>query len=196
MIREMYKSNPGVQFLLRLVFAYVLWRGFYFVIWHNPMLTMIYKENVQFVIHHILHFSNGFLLQLGEVGYVDQSTDLLRIPGSGGVIVGEPCVGFDLMYMFAALIFSFPVATFWRKILPVVLGLAMIHFLNIARVGGLAFLSKYAPEWLDFNHVLGFKSVVYAFIFLYWVHWLRLAQKSEHRRSKQMENISSELQIA
>jgi exosortase/archaeosortase family protein len=52
------------------------------------------------------------------------------------------------------------------------MGLIIIHFLNVARVVGLALIVHYNEAWLSFNHDYTFTLVVYGVVFGLWWFWI------------------------
>ncbi len=123
-----------------------------------------------------------FLLWGGTIfaavfGYQATSDEYnMVIVGGRGVKMVYSCMGFGLMSAFAALILAWP--EHWKKkISSLAIGLIMIIFLNMVRIGGLAILfseGKYGFfSYID-HHDL-FNYIVYFFILLFFI-W--------HTRSK------------
>lgn len=100
----------------------------------------------------------------------------MGIQGTTGVVIGNPCDGLSLFILYSAFILVFK-GKWWVKMLFVVLGITLIHFLNVIRVIGLALVVKYSPGSLDFHHSYTFTLFVYLFIFLLWMLRIKLFQK-------------------
>ena len=55
------------------------------------------------------------------------------------------------------------------KGLSILLGIGLIHALNVSRVVALALIVVYAPDQLDFHHSYTFTLFVYGVVFLLWI---------------------------
>ena len=102
----------------------------------------------------------------------------MRIGTSPGVAVGPACVGFGLQVAFAALILAYE-GPWKKKLWFVPLGMIGIHLINVSRVVVLAILSNINNDWVDFNHKYVFSSLVYLFMFVMWVTWVKFLEKEK-----------------
>jgi exosortase/archaeosortase family protein len=59
------------------------------------------------------------------------------------------------------------------KMVVTLLGIIIIHFVNVLRITALAIIVKVNPDWLYFNHNYTFTIVVYSFVFLLWWIWAK-----------------------
>lgn len=84
-----------------------------------------------------------------------------------GVIIGNYCLGLQLMYYFALLVAITPM-TLWRKLLGFIGGIGLIWLLNIARISGLVLISYHAPKYLYLAHDHLFNIVVFAVLLPYF----------------------------
>ncbi|MEX2379242.1 MAG: archaeosortase/exosortase family protein, partial [Vicingaceae bacterium] len=100
----------------------------------------------------------------------------MGIANTSGVIIGNPCDGLSLFILFTAFVAVFK-GKWWFKAIFILLGILLIHILNVIRVIGLALVVKYAPDSLDFHHSYTFTLFVYAFIFLLWMFRIKVYQK-------------------
>ena len=97
---------------------------------------------------------------------------LITMNGQPAVIVGVPCNGLVLYALFSGFVLAYP-GPWQRKLWFIPSGIALIWFLNILRVAGLAINQYYAHQSVDFNHHYTFTFVVYSFIFGLWMLWAR-----------------------
>ena len=97
---------------------------------------------------------------------------LITMNGTPAVIVGVPCNGLVLYALFSGFVLAYP-GPWQRKLWFIPSGIALIWFLNILRVAGLAINQYYAHQSVDFNHHYTFTFVVYSFIFGLWMLWAR-----------------------
>lgn len=96
--------------------------------------------------------------------------------GSSGVVIGNPCDGLSLFILFTSFLIVFK-GKIWLKSLFIILGITIIHFLNVARVLALALIVVYSPESLDFHHKYTFTLFVYLCIFLMWYYRINIYKK-------------------
>jgi exosortase/archaeosortase family protein len=96
--------------------------------------------------------------------------------GSSGVVIGNPCDGLSLFILFSSFLIVFK-GNKWFKSLFILSGIAIIHFLNVARVLTLALIVVYSPESLDFHHKYTFTLFVYLCIFLMWYFRIYIYKK-------------------
>lgn len=151
-------------FLLKAIALYFIW----FLVYDNWLL----KDGLvdDFLISHLVS-STEFMLNL--MGYnVFTYSDAVGVDGTHGVLIGAPCNGLSLFALFAGFIIIFP-GKIKYKLIYIPLGLLAIHVLNILRLVGLAMVVVYKPESLEFNHKYTFTVIVYAFIFAFWMIWVK-----------------------
>ena len=151
-------------FLLKAIALYLIW----FLVYDNWLL----KDGLvdDFLISHLVS-ATEFMLNL--MGYdVFTYSDAVGVDGTHGVLIGAPCNGLSLFALFAGFIIIFP-GKLTYKLIYIPLGLLAIHILNIFRLVGLAMVVVYKPESLEFNHKYTFTVIVYAFIFAFWMIWVK-----------------------
>jgi exosortase family protein XrtF len=114
---------------------------------------------------------SGFLLNL--LGFGGSSTGpIVKLQGYNVVLIGNPCNGMVLFGLFAGFILAYPGA--WKsKLFFIPAGMLAIYLLNVLRIVALALNSFYSRHTLDFNHKYTFAFVVYAFIFAFWMLWIK-----------------------
>ena len=165
-------------FIFRLILFYSFWKGTYFFIWRVDLLFESYNKIVWWFIARIIDLS---ALSLSFVGFKDLKISyperLIAIEGSGGVDIGEPCIGLGVFYMFISLVIA------WKGIKRnqlwfVPIGLITLHLLNITRVSTLCLLSYYDRALLDFNHDFTFKIIIYSAILGLWFYWIKLTERT------------------
>lgn len=127
-------------------------------------LTLLVTEN-----------SASFLRMLGYGTTIGPNTNggyRLWVDGQMSVSVAYHCNGLSILLLFATfiLVASGKMKT---KLWFIPLGLLSIHLINVARVSLLAITYKYHPAWVDFNHKYAFTVVVYSWIILLYVVWMK-----------------------
>lgn len=125
--------------------------------------------------HIILKFvMTGSVGLLELFGYpVKHTYDIIWIEGAKQSLkIGHPCLALDLMVLFAALIIAYPghkKSKYW--VIPA--GALFIQILNVIRMAMLTVAAKERLGNLEFEHHYIFKGVVYLFIFVIWMLWIR-----------------------
>jgi len=121
---------------------------------------------------------SAFLLE--SFGYdIINTKEALMIVGSVGILVGYPCVGIGLTYSYCALIIAYP-GKLKFKLLFLPIGVIGIYLLNVTRIVRLT-ISEYKGSIIstENQHDL-FNFLIYSFVFLIWVIWVKLESKSKN----------------
>jgi exosortase family protein XrtF len=95
------------------------------------------------------------------VGYEDDS-----------IGVFEGCNGINVMILFVAFIVAFGGET-KRMLWFIPSGIIAIHLFNIVRLASLAVLATYSQSAFHFIHKYAFTAVIYAFVFVLWIIWIK-----------------------
>ena len=83
----------------------------------------------------------------------------------------EGCNAISVMILFAAFIFAF--STQWKKTgLYIILGIILIHILNIIRIALLSYALYNYPEYEEILHGTIFPLFIYGVVFLLWILWV------------------------
>lgn len=83
----------------------------------------------------------------------------------------EGCNGISVMILFASFVFAFSAQ--WKKTtLYIVLGVAVIHVLNIIRIAVLFFSLFYFPDYEEILHRTLFPLFIYGVVFFLWILWV------------------------
>lgn len=174
---DFQQKNPILTtFLARLLLCYLVWKIGFSIIWRFPELSEAYRAFALFIINGIL-YSTAFVLEvLGYPIEIEWSSRLVKIVGTVGVTIGEPCIGLGVMALFCALIVAYP-KHFYKKLWFLPLGLLLIYSLNILRISLLAIMVKFDPALWELNHKFIFKIVIYIVVLLLWDRWMKLAKK-------------------
>jgi hypothetical protein len=100
-------------FVTRLIIFYGIWKLFYYITWHDETLLASYRAFSLDVINVILAHTSYLLELLSYQTETVAENRLVRIIGTVGVTVGEPCIGYGIITFFIALIISYPGS--WQK---------------------------------------------------------------------------------
>jgi len=170
------ERSPLHWFLIRFAILYTLWELAFHIVWQSPNLMASYRHFSIWVIGGILQHTDMLLSSLGYATEIDVPTRVIRLVGTGGVTVGEPCIGFGVMALFLGLIVAYP-SFLSKKLWFIPLGLMVIYSINLIRIALLCVWSDINPLIWEFNHKFLFKTVVYSVIFGLWCVWLTILAK-------------------
>jgi exosortase family protein XrtF len=83
----------------------------------------------------------------------------------------EGCNAVSIMILFASFVFAF--SSEWKKTtLYIVLGISIIHFLNIIRIAILSWSLFYFPKKEELLHGTFFPLFIYGLVFILWILWV------------------------
>ncbi|MFD2910001.1 exosortase family protein XrtF [Flavobacterium ardleyense] len=83
----------------------------------------------------------------------------------------EGCNAISVIILYAAFIFAF--SSQWKKTtLYIILGVLLIHILNIIRIALLVVLLYYYPQHGEILHGTFFPLFIYGVVFLLWILWV------------------------
>ncbi|MFN6945566.1 MAG: exosortase/archaeosortase family protein [Cytophagaceae bacterium] len=141
--------------------------------YHSPFLARY--SLIQLLVEIIAWPTRGILVLLGYDTFA--YLNVVGIEGAAGVRILFPCLGVEMMIAWFALIFSYPSKTAkWKAIF---LGIAGIFVINIIRVLYLLLTQYHNPGVkLIRTHDI-FNNVVYVFIFIAFMLYLRHVGKKE-----------------
>lgn len=163
-----YQNNkPLVTFLIRAVAIYLAW----FVFHQLPELGSGKVDIL--LIKHLAKSAKWILEVMGFTAFYSfNKIAMAGIEGSAGLIISPSCNGLDLLVLFAGFIIAYP-GTIRSKFLFIPVGLLIIDVLNIIRIVLLAWMAKFSPHLLEFNHSYTFTFSMYVIIFALWMVWIR-----------------------
>lgn len=83
----------------------------------------------------------------------------------------EGCNALSIMILFAAFIVAFS-TTFKRTAIFIVVGVVVIHLLNILRIALINIAGYYYPDWEHFLHDIIFPLFIYGVVVVLWILWV------------------------
>ncbi len=165
---------------------------------YKPFLTFVAKF---FLIYIILSWIYGlYLSQFNEAAFEpdgittlvsDQTRELLKFFGvdaataphemeashkfsvNGKFVarIVEGCNAVSVMILFIAFVVAFK-GKLKHTLLFILMGILIIHILNIIRIALLALALYYYPQYQEFLHGTIFPLVIYGVVFILWVIWV------------------------
>ena len=173
-LKEILKNKKLISFLIISTGSYSLWFLLYHFLIENH--TLLDEK----IISNLVFLSSSLLKILGfEVFYSTKDIDfqMVGVDGSHPVWIGAPCNGLSVMVLFATFICAFP-GSIKNKIWFIMCGIFALHIINAVRITALALINFYTPQFLNFNHNYTFTLLVYSFVFLFWIIWVKKFSKS------------------
>lgn len=84
----------------------------------------------------------------------------------------EGCNGVSVMILFVSFVLSFT-ASLKKTVVFILIGLILIHLLNVLRIVFLTILLYHYPEHLHVLHAVLFPIIIYGFVFILWFIWVK-----------------------
>jgi len=144
----------------------------------------IFNSIWTYIYHILLLILNGLSTNVLELmGYeIVSNYRSIAIVGSYGVVIGDQCIGFGLIYAFAALISAYP--AHWKsKLWFIPAGAFIIIIANVTRIVAIVISSFNNGEFKGIEQHDFFNYLVYALIFILWVLWIRFVVPERMNKS-------------
>ena len=169
-----------ILFLVKFLILYLVLNLAYglFIDHYSPKpdpVTQLVTKNTDFLLRSI-GYSTGTTLDPNGPYVVLNENDVAILS------VYEGCNGVNVAIIFMAFLLSFGrvnVKLAWF----VPLGLALIHIVNLLRIGLLFYITKFLPGYLYFTHKYLFTAIIYVLVFLMWYLWLTKMYKYRAQRA-------------
>ncbi len=163
-------------FFIKLLLIWLSWKVIIFILGEEsvplddrmfPALSAQWEAwNLQ-IASFIIEQGAALLKLLGYEAYAWQRTAWIR--NTGGVVMGNYCIGIQLMYYYVMLLLVAPLRIY-KKIGGMVTGIIVTFLLNIARVSGLCLVALYIPKYMFIAHDHVFNIIVFgALIGIYYL---------------------------
>ncbi len=107
--------------------------------------------------------------------YSKDASVLVSVDGRSVVRIIEGCNAISVMILFTAFIISFS-RTFAKTLGFIILGIVLIHILNVLRIVLLIIGILKLPQYEHLLHGVVFPLIIYGFVFLLWVIWVNKFQ--------------------
>ncbi len=175
--KQLSKIPIWAKLFINISILYALWVLFFKFLRNFWLIDYVYEEGIYYLTLIQLKASQFFL---GILGFSAHTLGkIVWIEGHHGVLLDRGCLGRNTLGLFIGFILAYPSG--WRyKWGIIIIGTLIILGLNILRISGLAITEYCCPQYLNINHHLIFKYIVYFAILLMWALWLkRLRQDTE-----------------
>lgn len=130
-----------------------------------------------YITHLVAKQSNAVLNTFGYAAYLypAQTVEgmLLTIDGRYTVNIVEGCNSVSVIILFVAFIIAFA-EKFKKTILYIFAGAVLIYIINIIRIAILTVALYKFPEYENVLHAVVFPGIIYGFVFILWMVWVRM----------------------
>ena len=126
-------------------------------------------------------YNNGFVTEpmVSEIeGIKGVVTQYISLQNKFAVYIVPRCNGLELFAAYIGFLVCVP-GTIKKKFAFVIFGVVLIYLVNVLRCCILAWLNLNKPEWSEFAHHYAFTTIVYVFIFMLWVLFMKKTKTSE-----------------
>lgn len=201
------KTHPLLRFAVYAFLLFVVWTIFYKFFRYGDQINKYYNILVFHSTNAWLYTSQFVLSVMGFESVVSVPEKAIKLIGDEGnllswVILERGCLGRNLIGIFAGFIIAFP-GKIVSKLWYIPIGLVVFYLLNTVRIVALVLVLHYNPErakdpdFFHFHHD-GFNYVMYGFIFILWVIWVRkyssvATTKTKEKSQQQPESSKKQL---
>lgn len=161
--------RPTIFFLLRFLGLYIVGNliyGFYITSFEprpDPLTHSVTKQTG--VVLNIC----GFPVEVKD--RTSKPTTDISYLGKSRLAVFEGCNGVNTMIIFLAFMIAFgPINK--KLIWFILVGIIIIHLMNLFRITMLFLVSQYIPKAMYFTHKYFFTAILYVVIFALWFWWI------------------------
>ena len=165
-------DRPAIEFVVKILSIYAVWKIFQFTVDHIPPLLNIWERAMDFYAHKVATLTNKTLQALGyDITY--HYFKAVYIVGTPGFYVEEHCLAIPATLIFGAFIavYKGPIK---HKYWYIPFGMICVQAINFLRLFGLALLLKHTPlRFYEFNHSVTALIMEYGTVFLMIALWMR-----------------------
>jgi exosortase family protein XrtM len=106
----------------------------------------------------------------------------LLLSNHASLVVAVGCEGAQsiLILVSALLAYSMPVL---RKVAGIVCGVVFLYCVNIGRIVGVYYVTRYNPKALDIAHLYVGQTLVIVMMFLFFIFWVRRSLLSDEQKT-------------
>jgi exosortase/archaeosortase family protein len=169
MLQIIKANREKIQFFLGIILLYCIWHfGYEIFLSKHTDFNWKFNRIIGLQVSSWFTIFGGYETKVINLGIRPHLVFINDIPL---VSIDTPCNGFPMIYLFCAFIMVYP-APWRRKLIFSIVGIFILHCLNLARIIGLSYNTLYSSEYFEFNHKVLFQIVVYSAIFSMWAYWL------------------------
>jgi exosortase/archaeosortase family protein len=158
----------GIRIFLLYCLYLLLFKGLNFIF---PAYDRLILGLNELILNNLLNTTTWFLSHISHIT-VYHNADTLYFNDQYSMQITENCLGIKLMYIFSMLIIAYPGSSNKNKIWYIVMGIALLHILNISRMIVLSLVIVYTG-YFEFVHGFVFRLLFYGITFILWYIWIR-----------------------
>jgi exosortase family protein XrtF len=171
----MKKNKAVILFLLRFFVSYFILSVLYqWYIAENQETAPVYKccPITNTVTKHSVSLGNLTRYNFKSIPSQDEVSNYFYINNRLVSRIIEGCNGISVIILFWAFIIAFK-GKFKETILFGLVGSILIYALNIFRIDVIAIGLYEFPDYTELLHQILFPAIIYGFVFLLWVVWVK-----------------------
>lgn len=116
---------------------------------------------------------------LGLAGIETQVEGTIISTDAFAVDIVAECTAIGPLLLYAGAVVAYPSRFRWKG-LGIALGLSVITFVNLIRIGSLFWIGSNHPQFLDFVHLVVWQSVIALLAIILWLYWAGRAARARH----------------
>lgn len=164
--------KPFFVFLIKFLLFYVVF-AFLYKIYLNQFDRETYEVDyfTKIVANQTVEILNLIVGEAKNLPHQTESSIKIFFKNKYLARVVEGCNAISVIILFAAFIFAF--SNRWKKTgLYILIGILIIHILNILRIALLTYALYYYPAYEELLHGTIFPLFIYGVVFLLWILWV------------------------
>ncbi len=164
--------RPFLRFLLVFFLSYGVLSFLY-----NQYLSHYQEEQypvdsfTEIVSYQVKALSNAFGADVNIYKFETEKWTRMTYNNHYVARIVEGCNAISVMILFVAFVIAFA-GKFKKTLGFIILGVLLIHILNIIRISALGYFLYHKPEQEHLFHGVLFPLVIYGFVFLLWIVWV------------------------
>lgn len=115
---------------------------------------------------------SAFLMTLFDPGVISYGNIIQSQANGFGVAIEAGCNGIEACIVLAGAMLAFPAP--WRhKLLGLMIGIAVVQFVNILRIISLFYLGQWRMDAFEFAHLYLWQGLIMLDVLVVWLIWVR-----------------------
>lgn len=165
---RVYRKEVG--FVLRFIGIFLTVNFLYFLVPNAFMEQVIFSRLTARPVAAVIQFISP--------GDHMVARGIMLMSDHGSLMVTVGCEGAQSILILVSALIAFDLSV-RRKIAGVICGVIFLYCVNIARIVGVYYVTRYSPRALDIAHLYVGQTLVIAMMFLFFIFWVRRSLVSD-----------------
>ena len=173
-----------IKFLLVVALVHYAWKLSFSASENDTLITFLWFNLSRPFIWMANHLTGVTQFIINDIFGIEtfRYNQQLYFENSPGISIVWACSGVK-QYLMMLFVLAFAKGSLIKKLWYIPFSIAVMYFLNIARLVILTLITRYNADWFDFTHKVIFRAVIYGGLFLMWWLWVeKLAQKNTQKK--------------